>query len=89
MATVMLNRIERYKRNQTVYFQNVNENAVFGFGFVGHTACVSKVVIIVHCEVFVSYFLSLLMKASRGGTTFSHLLLELQMTIKCIKIGII
>lgn len=31
-AAVILNSIERYKRNQTLYFWNVNENAVFGLG---------------------------------------------------------
>jgi len=30
-AAVILNSIERYKRNQTLYFQNVNASAVFGF----------------------------------------------------------
>lgn len=30
-AAVILNSIERYKRNQAIYFQNVNENAVSGF----------------------------------------------------------
>lgn len=30
-SAVTLNSKERYKRNQTLYLQNVNENAVFGF----------------------------------------------------------
>lgn len=43
-AAVILNSIERYKRNQTLYFQDVNENAVFGFLRAGY-------VMIAHYEV--------------------------------------
>lgn len=48
-AAVILNSIERYKRNQTLYFQNVNENAVFGFR--SKLLLRAGYVVIVHYEV--------------------------------------
>lgn len=47
--TVILNSTERYKRNQTLFFQNVKKNAVFGFR--SKPLLRAGYVVIVHFEV--------------------------------------